>query len=145
MKPKGRGGRVKRRARALIVVPATVVLILAGTVAVASAATGVPSGSPPSANNVDVWCVSTSGAKACFAAYGDLVWVKDTKANGAAAAATIIGPNWHRECFNRVGAAGGWVKCDFDVPEYEHGELWAVNNPFVGNEAETDIYTSNTI
>jgi len=136
---------VRRRTRAIIVIPATVALILAGTVAVASAATGVPSGSPPPANNVDVWCVSTTGAKACFAAYGDLVWVKDTKANGAAAAATIIGPDWNRQCFNHVGADGGWVKCDFDVPEYDDGELWAVNNPFVGNSAETDIYTSNTI
>jgi hypothetical protein len=145
MEPQGRGGRVKRLVRALIVVPATVVLILAGTSAVASAATGAPSGSPPAANNVDVWCVSVSGAKACFAAYGDYVWVKDTKANGASAAGTIQGHGWYRQCFNRVGAAGGWVKCNFDVPEYEDGLLWAVNNPFVGSQASVDIYTSNTI
>ena len=136
---------MRRRARAIIVVPATVALILAGTVAVASAATGVPSGSPPAANGVDVWCVSVTGAKACFQAYGDYVWVKDTKANGEGAAGTIIGHDWNRQCFNNVGADGGWVKCNFDVPEYEDGELWAVNNPFVGSQAETDIYTSNTI
>src|SRR5262245_55538962 len=95
-------GRAKltRRVRAFVVVPATVALILAGTAAAASATTGTPSGSPPAANNVDVWCVSTTGAKACFAAYGDLVWVKDTKANGQSAAGTIQGHNWSRQCFN---------------------------------------------
>ncbi|MFC4110360.1 hypothetical protein [Micromonospora zhanjiangensis] len=120
-------------------------LIVAGTAVPASATTGTPSGAPPAANNVDVWCVSTTGAKACFAAYGDLVWVKDTKANGASAAGTIQGPGWSRQCFNTRGADGGWVKCNFDVPEYESGLLWAVNNPFVGSQASTKIYTSNTI
>ena len=136
---------MRRGTRALIVIPATVVLILAGTAAAASAATGVPSGSPPAANNVDVWCVSTSGAKACFAAAGDLVWVKDTKANGASAAGVIQGPGWSRQCFNSRGAAGGWVECNFNVPEYEDGLLWAVNNPFAGNDAYTEIYTSTII
>jgi hypothetical protein len=137
--------QLKRRVRALIVVPATVVLTLAGTASVASAATGTPSGAPPAANGIDVWCVSVTGAKACFAAYGDRVWVKDTKANGASAAGTITGKNWHRECFNSRGADGGWVMCNFDVPEYQDGELWAVNNPFIGSQTYTDIYTSNII
>ncbi|WP_405432187.1 hypothetical protein [Micromonospora sp. NBC_00617] len=134
-----------RRAGALIMVPATVALVLVGTASAASAATGKPSGAPPAANGVDVWCVSTTGAKACFAAYGDRVWVKDTKANGASAAGTIQGPSWSRQCFNSSGADAGWVMCDFDVPEYEKGLLWAVNKPFIGNESSTVIYTSGPI
>ncbi|MEV6286800.1 hypothetical protein [Kribbella sp. NPDC051770] len=53
-----------------------------------------------------VWCVSVTGAKACFAEYGDRVWVKDTKANGAPAAGTISdtesSASWHRECFTHL-------------------------------------------
>jgi hypothetical protein len=49
---------------------------------------------------------STTGAKACFQAYGDKVWVKDTKANGDSAAGTIsdteTSMSWHRECFNNA-------------------------------------------
>jgi len=134
-----------RRMRALIVVPATVVLSLAGTVAAASAATDASSGSPPPANGYSVWCVSVTGAKACFESYGDIVWVKDTKANGASAAGTIQGPGWARQCINDNGADSGWLKCNFDVPEYDDGLLWAVNNPFVGAEASTKINTGNII
>ncbi|MFC7534549.1 hypothetical protein [Actinoplanes sp. GCM10030250] len=128
-----------------MVIPATVALTLAGTMTAASAATGVPGGSPPAANGYSVWCVSTSGAKACFEAYGDIIWVKDTKANGAPAAGTISGGDWHRECHNPHGADAGWVSCNFNVPEYEAGTLWAVNNPFIGNEASTEINTSSYI
>lgn len=134
-----------RRVGALIMVPTTVALVLVGTATAASATTGTPSGAPPAANGVDVWCVSTTGAKACFAAYGDRVWVKDTKANGASAAGTIQGPDWSRQCFNGSGADAGWVMCNFDVPEYDEGLLWAVNNPFIGNESSTEIYTSGPI
>jgi hypothetical protein len=137
---------MKRLGRAMIAVPAAVVLITAGTATVASAAEGVPSGPPPAEKPGYVWCVSTTGAKACFAEYGDRVWVKDTQANGQSAAATLqdqsSSSSWYRECFNRRGADGGWVMCNFDVPEYQEGLLWAVNNPFVGSEASTKIYTS---
>ncbi|GGT70689.1 MULTISPECIES: hypothetical protein [Actinomadura] len=140
---------MNRLMRALMVVPATAVLITAGTAAVASAATGTPSGAPPAEDDSSVWCVSTSGAKACFAEYGDRVWVKDTKANGASAAATLqdneSSASWYRECFNDRGADGGWVMCNFDVPEYQNGYLWAVDNPFVGSQAYTKIYTSGII
>ncbi|GAA2270478.1 hypothetical protein GCM10010402_28280 [Actinomadura luteofluorescens] len=144
---------MNRLVRALVVVPATAVLITAGAAAVtagaASAATGEPSGAPPAADGSSVWCVSTSGAKACFAEYGDKVWVKDTAANGASAAGTLqdneSSSSWYRECFNTRGAAGGWVMCDFDVPEYQNGYLWAVDNPFVGSQAYTKIYTSGII
>lgn len=141
--------RMKRktmwRAGALIMAPATVALVLVGTGSAASAATGTPSGAPPAADGVNVWCVSTSGAKACFAAYGDRVWVKDTAANGASVAGTIQGPSWSRQCFDTSGADSGWVMCNFDVPEYDKGLLWAVNNPFVGSQSSTEIYTSNPI
>jgi hypothetical protein len=137
---------VGRLVRGLVVIPAAGVLIAAGTTGVASAATGVPSGAPPEGDS-GVWCVSTTGAKACFAEYGDRVWVKDTKANGESAAGTIkddgsSSTKWYRECFNTRGADGGWVMCDFDVPEYQKGVLWAVNNPFIGSQASTTIWTS---
>ncbi|WP_281900923.1 hypothetical protein [Phytohabitans aurantiacus] len=130
--------------RALVMVPA-VLLTLAGTATAASAGNGTPSGAPPAANGYSVWCVSTTGARACFASYGDKVWVDDTKANGQSAAGTIVGKNWNRQCFNDRGADAGWVMCDFDVPEYQDAELWAVNNPFIGSQAYTDINTGNII
>ncbi|MET9121035.1 MULTISPECIES: hypothetical protein [unclassified Streptomyces] len=129
---------------ALTVIPAAALLIAAGTATAASAADATASGAPPSGAT----CVSTSGAKACFVAYGDLVYVKDTKANGESVAGTIkskLPAHWGRECFNDRGEAGGWVMCNFDVPEYQKGELWAVSNPFVGSQAYTDIWTSGTI
>ena len=129
--------------RAVVAVPVAAVIISAGTATVASAADGKPSGAPPSG----IPCVSTTGAKACFDPNGDKVYVKDTKANGESVAGTIkaVLPNhWGRECFNSRGAAGGWVMCDFDVPENQKGELWAVNNPFIGSQAYTTIWTSVT-
>ncbi|MFE3328514.1 hypothetical protein [Streptomyces sp. NPDC059176] len=90
--------------------------------------------------------MSTTGAKVCFAAYGDRVWVKDTKANGQSAAGTIksvLPAHWGRECFNHRGKDGGWVMCDFDVPENQKGLLWAVNNPFIGSQAYTEIWTTD--
>jgi hypothetical protein len=131
--------------RALIVVPATALLIMAGTTAQASATTGSPSGPPPE-GSMGVWCVSVTGAKACFAEYGDRVWVKDTQANGDSAAATLQdqepSASWYRECFNYRGADGGWVMCDFDVPENNAGLLWAVNQPFIGAQKSIKIFTT---
>ncbi|GAB3948276.1 hypothetical protein GCM10029976_079110 [Kribbella albertanoniae] len=90
--------------------------------------------------------MSVTGAKACFGQSADKVWVKDTKANGESAAGTIYnkdsGTDWYRECFNTRGADGGWVVCDFDVPENREGLLWAVNNPFIGAQGSTKIWTT---
>ncbi|MFI5732154.1 hypothetical protein ACIA49_18665 [Kribbella sp. NPDC051587] len=134
-----------RLMRSLVGVPAAVVLIGVGTTGVASATDGTPSGAPPE-GAIGVWCVSTTGAKACFQAYGDKVWVKDTKANGDSAAGTIsdteTSMSWHRECFNTRGADGGWVMCNFDVPENSEGLLWAANKPFVGSQSSTKIWTT---
>lgn len=137
------GEHMNRLGRALIAIPAAV-LVTAATATVASATTGTPSGAPPAGAT----CVSTTGAKACFVAYGDQVWVKDTKANGDSVAGTIksrLPANWGRECFNYRGLDGGWVMCNFDVPEYQVGDLWAVNKPFIGSQASTRIETSDTI
>ncbi|NSC25561.1 hypothetical protein FM076_32185 [Streptomyces albus subsp. chlorinus] len=134
---------MRRLGRAIIALPAAI-LITAGTATAAAAATGSPSGAPPSGAT----CVSTTGAKACFVANGDAVYVKDTKANGDSVAGTLksrLPAKWGRECFNNRGAAGGWVKCSFDVPEYQYADLWAVNKPFVGNQAYTKVYTSPII
>lgn len=134
---------MNRLGRALTVIPA-VVLVTVGTATAASAATGTPSSAPPAGAT----CVSTSGATACFVAYGDRVWVKDTKANGESVAGTIksrLPANWGRECHNSRGADAGWVMCNFDVPEYQTGDLWAVNNPFIGSQASTPIQTSDII
>ncbi|MGC4942005.1 hypothetical protein [Kribbella sp. DT2] len=134
---------MNRLTRALLAVPAAVVLVATATTTVASASS--PSGPPPP-EGFGVWCVSVTGAKACFAEYGDRMWVKDTKANGEPAGATIKsklpGAYWYRECFNRLGADGGWAYCDFDVPENAAGELWVVNNPFIGAQAKVNIYTT---
>jgi hypothetical protein len=136
---------VRNLVRKLAAVGAVTVVILAGTTLPASATEGTPSAAPPE-GSIGVWCVSVTGAKACFAEYGDRVWVKDPKANGEPAGGTISDSetdvSWHRECFNHRGADGGWVMCNFDVPENDKGLLWAVNNPFVGAQASTTIYTT---
>ncbi|MBO8191613.1 hypothetical protein ITI46_07930 [Streptomyces oryzae] len=134
---------MKRVGRALIAVPAAILITL-GTATVAAAASGTPSGAPPSS----VECVSASGAKACFVANGDQVYVKDTKANGDSATGTLksrLPAKWGRECFNNRGATAGWVKCSFDVPEHQYADLWAVNKPFIGSQASTEVYTSPII
>ncbi|GAA2065271.1 hypothetical protein GCM10009801_10450 [Streptomyces albiaxialis] len=134
---------MNRLGRALMAVPVAV-LITAGTATMASAATGKPSGAPPSGAK----CVSTSGAKSCFSPKGDRVWVKDTKANGDSTAGTIKSKRpggWARECFNHRGSDDGWVMCDFDVPEYQDAWLWAVNKPFIGSKSNRAIYTSDYI
>ncbi|MFG1907406.1 hypothetical protein [Kribbella sp. NPDC048928] len=139
---------MSRVRRVLLGGAAAVALITAGTTATASAATGVPSGPPPAENGWDVWCVSVTGAKACFASYGDRVWVKDTKTNGHSVAATIKSDpshsHWGRECLNTRGADGGWVMCNFDVPEFQPGKLWVIDQPWIGDAAYTAISTGNT-
>ena len=136
---------MSRLVRALFGIPAAVLLISVGTTAVASAADGKPRGAPPE-GSMGVWCVSVTGAKACFKEYGDKVWVKDTKANGEIAAGSIYntdsGTDFYRVCYNDRGADGGWVMCDFDVPENREGVLWAVNNPFIGAQGSTKIWTT---
>ncbi|GAA1548486.1 hypothetical protein GCM10009804_01030 [Kribbella hippodromi] len=136
---------MKRVWRALVAVPLVAAGITVGVTTNASATTGKPSGAPPSG----VTCVSVTGAKACYQTGTDKVWVKDTKANGQSAAGTIKNaqgdPKWYRECFNTRGAAGGWVMCDFDVPNYRKGWLWAVNNPFIGAQDSTPINTGPII
>jgi hypothetical protein len=105
---------------------------------------GTPSGPPPSGAT----CVSTSGAKSCFVAYGDLVYVRDTEANGDGVAGVIEGSQptaWYHDCYDGRGKAGGWVMCDFDVPEAVSGWLWACNLPFVGSQTRTKIWTSDPI
>ncbi|MEU3191486.1 hypothetical protein ABZ686_12770 [Streptomyces sp. NPDC006992] len=134
---------MRKLGRALLAVPAAL-LITAGTATAAAAANGTPSGAPPSSAP----CVSTSGAKACFVANGDAIYVKDTKANGDSVAGTLnsrLPSHWDRQCFNARGAAAGWVKCSFNVPEYEWADLWAVNKPFIGSQAYTGVYTSPII
>ncbi|MEU4190285.1 hypothetical protein AB0E69_00150 [Kribbella sp. NPDC026611] len=136
---------MSRLGRVLVAVPTVAVVIAAGTATVASATEGKPSGAPPSG----VTCVSVTGAKACYQSGSDKVWVKDTKANGQSAAGTIKSlpshTQWGRECFNYRGEAGGWVMCDFDVPNYQPGDLWAVNNPFIGAQANVSINTGPII
>ncbi|MGW6283073.1 hypothetical protein [Kribbella sp. NPDC055071] len=136
---------MSRLGRVLVAVPALAVVIAGGTATAASATDGKPSGPPPSG----VTCVSVTGAKACYQSGSDKVWVKDTKANGQSAAGTIKSlpshTKWGRECFNGRGEAGGWVVCDFDVPNYQPGDLWAANNPFIGAQSSTSINTGPII
>ncbi len=133
----------------IVVALTAVAAVMGGTASAGAAAApatdrrvGTPSGPPPSGAT----CVSTSGAKSCFVAYGDLVYVRDTKANGDGVAGVIEGPRptaWYHECYDGRGEAGGWVMCDFDVPENVSGWLWACNLPFVGSQTRTKIWTSD--
>lgn len=61
-------------------------------------------------------CVTVTGAQACFEAYGDKWWVKDTSSDGASA--VVIWDNYRNgslyrqgECQNRMGA-GSWGVCN---------------------------------
>jgi hypothetical protein len=75
----------------------------------------VPSGLP---------CIDRAGAKACFQADGDKLWVKDTSADGHSATASweewwqALDSSVARQgsCVNKLGA-GTWGVCNKDFPE----------------------------
>jgi hypothetical protein len=61
-------------------------------------------------------CVTVTGAQACFEAYGDKWWVKDTVADGASA--VVYWDNYRNgslyrigRCENRLGS-GNWGVCN---------------------------------
>ncbi|MFD6230029.1 hypothetical protein ACFWFZ_24610 [Streptomyces sp. NPDC060232] len=62
-------------------------------------------------------CVETEGARVCFEHSGDIIWVKDTKADGLSAVGgghTNYGR--YEGCRNKAGH-NKWVKCNFDFAE----------------------------
>lgn len=70
-------------------------------------------------------CVTVTGAQACFEAYGDKWWVKDTAADGASAVVTwrnYRNGSLYRsgQCENRMGS-GTWGVCNKNY--YEGSDL----------------------
>lgn len=72
-------------------------------------------------------CVDTTGARACYEAYGDRLWVLDTLADGHHPEAWIsIAGVGYFSCVSYQGA-WYWKVCDYaeDVPEYHEGVVQA--------------------
>lgn len=122
------------------VVGAAAIAALAGT---ATAAQGAP---PPSAP-----CAATTGARACFEAYGDRVWVQDTRADGHHAEAYLVVNGGSAGtiityCENFNGAST-WVVCaeGESIPERRSGTIYALNvegNTVLYRSGGVAIYTS---
>ncbi|SFO95288.1 hypothetical protein SAMN02982918_0937 [Saccharomonospora viridis] len=132
------GGSAMRKIRTLVVGVAA--LFLALLPATASAAQEEPvagkEGVSAAAYEADravkgtvpggLGCVAITGAQACFEAYGDKWWVKDTVADGASA--VVIWDNYRNgslyrqgECQNRLGS-GNWGVCNKNY--YEGSALY---------------------
>ncbi|MEV4755583.1 hypothetical protein AB0J86_10800 [Micromonospora sp. NPDC049559] len=94
------------------------------------------------------YCTYTSytGARVCFQPYGDLVYVKDTNADGYAAVGEWIGDGFSRtgSCVNKLGN-GNWGVCNKDFPEnqglYITGARYSSGNP-VDSGGSTWVPTS---
>lgn len=72
-------------------------------------------------------CVETTGARACYEAYGDRLWVLDTLADGHHAEAWLsVDGAGYFSCASYQGA-WYWKVCDYaeDVPEHHQGGLVA--------------------
>ncbi|MYX22123.1 MULTISPECIES: hypothetical protein [unclassified Streptomyces] len=96
--------------RKIFVVAAAATLFGLATVP-AQAASGPPSGAP---------CSVGSTSTICFAAYGDHIWVKDTKADGHAAVGLWVYSSdlaTGHYCANATGAKGGWKDCNYNMRE----------------------------
>ncbi|MDI3419789.1 hypothetical protein [Streptomyces luteolus] len=87
-----------------------------------------PTASPPAG----VTCSIDGWVKACFEPYGDVMWVKDTKADGYPARVYFYGydgadsANEKQSCLNRHGADAGWTTCTLSsvIPEDDQVIFW---------------------
>ncbi|SCE68253.1 hypothetical protein GA0115257_101147 [Streptomyces sp. LcepLS] len=75
-------------------------------------------------------CIGTTvayGSTVCFAPYGDVVWVLDTKKDGMSAAGGVYTDygRGSRVCVNKAGV-DHWVKCDYDYWEKGNIQLRAL-------------------
>ncbi len=75
-------------------------------------------------------CIGTTvayGSTVCFAPYGDVVWVLDTKKDGMSAAGGVYTDygRGSRVCVNKAGV-DHWVKCDYDYWEKGNVQLRAL-------------------
>jgi hypothetical protein len=94
-----------------------------------SAAQVAPAGvAAAPAASTSLYCVSNGhGAQACFAPYGDKIYVKDTKSDGYSAV------GWFRTDYGRSSGcrnshgAGTWAVCNFNMREGHKVTLWAVD------------------
>jgi hypothetical protein len=68
----------------------------------------------------DYLCVSHTGAEVCFTPNGDLIFVRDIKADGYAAVGEFIvagtNPSRSGSCVNNLGV-GNWGLCNKNFPE----------------------------
>ncbi|HKE16591.1 MAG TPA: hypothetical protein VKB80_17080, partial [Kofleriaceae bacterium] len=75
-------------------------------------------------------CVSTTGARACYKALGDEIWVLDTAADGHHAEGWLAVDSlpFVLACINTQGA-GVWQMCSAAtiVPEHDHADLQSAN------------------
>ncbi|BBB02024.1 hypothetical protein RVR_9712 [Actinacidiphila reveromycinica] len=106
-------------------------LLVPGTASATPADTAVPSvqayewntavsGSTPPADCL-ANAISMTGSEACFERYGDVLWVKDTKADGHSATNSwdnyLDGSLYRRgSCVNKLGS-GQWGYCNKDMYE----------------------------
>ncbi|MCW6003452.1 hypothetical protein K1W54_02475 [Micromonospora sp. CPCC 205371] len=102
-----------------------------------AAASGGPTG--------EYYCVSITGATACFRPTGDDFFVKDTKADGASAVLEWRYDGYSRtgSCINSLGS-GKWGWCNKDFTENKTMEFRAArydNGRFVDDSYDVLAYT----
>lgn len=105
----------------LATVLGTAVMTAAPASASTTSKTAVPvSSSPPSGTPCDnIYHDAVVVGKACFAHYGDKIWIRDLKADGAgiwAWSMTYDNENVYK-CYNDGGADVDWQVCNFEMVE----------------------------
>jgi hypothetical protein len=105
----------------LAAVLGTTVMTAAPASASTTSKTAVPvSSAPPTGTPCDnIYRDTVVIGKACFAHYGDKIWIRDLKADGAgiwAHSMTYEDDNVFR-CYNDGGADVDWQVCDFEMVE----------------------------
>lgn len=73
-------------------------------------------------------CSAGTRATACFIRHGDVMWIKDLRADGYAADVSYTvtedgqGTEVHARghCVNRLGKKAGWALCNYNFPEKKH-------------------------
>lgn len=136
--------RIKQLNRKSIVLAGAVVASVVAFPSTAQAAgqeaTATSAAPPPGiACSLDGW------VHACFDPAGDVIWVKDTQADGYHADVQMWwGSTAHTDdmtCHSRAGAAGGWAVCTGfagTIPEDESITLW----PMEGDASENIVPSS---
>jgi hypothetical protein len=95
-------------------------------------------------------CTSNeNGARACFQAKGDVIWVKDTATDDHSAMGVYrayLGDNQYRNghCRNKL-KAGNWGYCNYDFKEDHYIQWWAAEyDQETGRWLEWSVENSST-